>query len=111
MNSIFVLRYYKQDVDKGDKVVCLQYKYTQIHQDLFPKMWKQVLVWGLNAVLIVAVGVAWVLVGDRQGTRLIERNGEEGLNALGSGNNFRQTQGSGWIRSSFPSFTRLQSKN
>ena len=75
MNSIFVLRYYKQDVDKGDKVVCLQYKYTQIHQDLFPKMWKQVLVWGLNAVLIVAVGVAWMLVGDRQGTWLIEGNG------------------------------------
>ena len=45
-------------------------------------MWKQVLVWALNAVLIVAVGVAWVLVGDRQGTRLIEGNGEEGLNAL-----------------------------
>ena len=45
-------------------------------------MWKQVLVWALNAVLIVAVGVAWVLVGDRQGTRLIKENGEEGLNAL-----------------------------
>ena len=45
-------------------------------------MWKQVLVWALNAVLIVAVGVAWVLVGDRQGTWLIEGNGGEGLKAL-----------------------------
>lgn len=29
-------------------------------------MWKQVRVWTLNTILIVAVGVAWVLVGNRQ---------------------------------------------
>lgn len=45
-------------------------------------MWKQVLVWALNAILIVAVGVAWVLVGDSQGTWQIEENGGEWLTAL-----------------------------
>ena len=59
-------------------------------------MWKQVLVWGLNAVLIVAVGVAWVLVGDRQGTWLIEEKGGEGR-AFSSGNNFLQTHSICWI--------------
>ena len=67
MNSIFVLL---QDENKGDKVICVG-ALVQIHQVLFPKMWKQVLVWALNAVLIVAVGVAWVLVGDRQGRHMV----------------------------------------
>ena len=39
---------------------------TQFDRNCFPKMWKQVLVWALNTILIVAVGVAWVLVGNRQ---------------------------------------------
>ena len=68
MNSNFVLLV-QQDENKGDKVICLK-PLVQIH-----KMWKQVLVWALNAALIVAVGVAWVLVGDRQGRHM-------GLNAL-----------------------------
>ena len=65
MNSIFVLL--QQDENKGDKVICVR-PLVQIH-----KMWKQVLVWALNAFLIVAVGVAWVLVGDRQGRHMADR--------------------------------------
>ena len=93
MNSIFVLL---QDENKGDKVICVR-PLVQIHQDLVPKMWKQVLVWALNAVLIVAVGVAWVLVGDRQGWHMADRR-EWRSGAKCSGNNSCQTQSSGSLR-------------